>query len=303
MSIASAAYPLEWHESWASVEEKLTRWVGEAAGKGADLLVFPEYGAMELASLAGAAAAADPKRALAAAAERRAQADALLAALAAKHRVHILGGSGPVFDGIERPVNRATFFGPDGVLGHQDKQVMTPYERAPLDVVPGNALTLFITELGRIGILICYDSEFPLFARAFSEAGAEILLVPSCTETRAGFTRVRVGAMARALENQCVTVHSATVGAAEWCPPVDHNIGCAAIYGPPDTGWPDTGILTETALNEPGWAFAKVSRKAIAEVRSQGGVRNFSHWNEQITRCAQVEIRQSDDNPLEKQGQ
>jgi predicted amidohydrolase len=206
--------------------------------------------------------------------------DALHARLADAHGVHILGGSGPVFEGA-RPVNRATLYGPGGVLGHQDKQIMTRFERDPWGVVPGDPLVLFDTALGRIGVLICYDMEFPLLARALVEAGAEILLAPSCTETFAGFTRVRLGSMARALENQCVVVHSPTVGPAAWCPPVDANTGRAAIYGPPDRGWPETGILAETALDAPGWAMAEVSLEAIAELRRDGGVLNHLHWDEQ----------------------
>ncbi len=87
--------------------------------------------------------------------------DALHCALAAKHGVHILGASGPVFL-ADRPVNRATFYGPDGIIGHQDKQIMTRFERETWDVVAGQGLPLFDTPLGKIGVVICYDSEFPL---------------------------------------------------------------------------------------------------------------------------------------------
>jgi predicted amidohydrolase len=91
-------------------------------------------------------------------------------------------------------VNRATLYGPGGIVGHQDKQIMTRFEREIWFVEPGAGLPVFDTLLGRIGILICYDSEFPLLARRMVEAGAEVLLVPSCTDSLAGFTRVRVGA-------------------------------------------------------------------------------------------------------------
>ena len=289
MKIATAAYPLDWFDDWAGYERKLSAWVADAAGQGAALLVFPEYGAMELASLGGAAVAADLEGALVEVAAHRGAVDALHLALAAHHGVHILGASGPVrHEG--RWVNRATLYGPDGRMGHQDKQIMTRFERDDWDVHPGGPLTLFDTPLGRIGVVICYDSEFPLLSRALVEAGAEILLAPSCTETFAGFTRVRVGSMARALENQCVVVHSPTVGSCAWCPPVESNRGRAAIYGPPDIGWPETGILAETALDTPGWAIAEVSREAIAQVRRDGGVLNHLHWAEQIERLGPVEI-------------
>jgi len=285
VTIAAAAYPLDWFASFSDYEEKLTRWVAEAAAQGAQLLVFPEYGAMELASLGGRAVAADLEGALSEVARHRPPADALHVRLAREHGVYILGGSGPVFTG-NRPVNRATFYGPTGVIGHQDKQIMTRFERDDWDVVPGEGLTLFDTPLGKIGVVICYDSEFPLLARRLSEAGAEILLAPSCTETWAGFTRVRVGAMARALENQCVSVHAPLVGKAEWCAGCEENTGRASVYGPPDRGWPADGILAEGGIDAPGWTYATVSRAQIAGTRADGAVLNHQHWSEQAERLA-----------------
>ena len=289
MKIAAAAYPLDFFDDFSAYEAKLTGWLADAKGQGADLLVFPEYGAMELASLGGAAVAADLERALVEVARWREAVDGLHVRLAAAHGLHILGASGPVFiGGGKRPVNRATLYGPSGIVGHQDKQIMTRFERETWFVEAGAGLPVFDTPIGRIGVLICYDSEFPLLARRLAEAGAEMILVPSCTDSLAGFTRVRVGAMARALENQCITVHSPTVGLAPWCPAVDENVGAAAIYGPPDRGFPATGIFTETALNAPGWAVAEVDLAAVHAVRREGGVLNHLHWDEQADRVARA---------------
>lgn len=288
MKLAAAAYPLDWHDSWDSYQEKLTHWVAEAAGQGADLLVFPEYGAMELASLAGAEVAGDLEQSLHAVAALNERVAALQAGLAQAHGVHILAASGPAFEG-ERPVNRARFFGPEGQQGHQDKQIMTLFERDPWGVVPGGPLRVFDTVLGKVGVLICYDSEFPLLGRALVEAGAEIILVPSCTEALSGYSRVRVGAMARALEGQCLTVHAPTVGAAPWSPAVDENTGAAAIYGPPDMGLCPTGVLAQGALNAPGWVYAEIDRGAVPRIRETGEVRCLRHWPEQKSRLPAVE--------------
>lgn len=282
-TIAAAAYPLDFLPDFAAYIDKITQWVAGAAGQGAQLLVFPEYGAMELASLGGAEVAADLERALHQVAGYADQVHDLHCKLAAQYGVHILGASAPVFTGL-RPVNRATLYGPAGIIGHQDKQIMTRFERETWFVDAGHGLPVFDTPLGRIGIVICYDSEFPLLSRHLVEQGAEILLVPSCTDSLAGFTRVRVGAMARALENQCVTVQAPTVGDAPWCPAVDENWGRAAIYGPPDRGFPETGIFTETPLNTAGWAIATIDRAAIHAVRANGGVLNHAHWPEQLDR-------------------
>lgn len=285
MHLAAAAYPLTAFHHFDDFAAHLGHWVAEAAAKGADLLVFPEYGAMELASLGGRAVSENLEAALHEVARHKPAVDALHLELAARHGVHILGASGPVFDG-PRPVNRSTLYAPGGILGHQDKQIMTRFERETWNVVAGRGLTAFDTDLGRIGVVICYDSEFPLLARALVEQGAEILLAPSCTDSLAGFTRVRVGSMARALENQCVVAHSPTVGLCDFCPAVDENVGAAAIYGPPDRGFPPTGILAEGALNTPGWTIAEISLEAIREVRRDGGVLNHAHWPEQHDRLA-----------------
>ncbi|MEO0633946.1 MAG: hypothetical protein AAFY52_07445, partial [Pseudomonadota bacterium] len=111
MKIATASYPLDVLPDWAAYEDKLTAWVGAAAQAGAQLLVFPEYAAMELATLAGLDVAGDLEASLFAVADRLEDADALHAHLAGAHNVHILAGSGPATDalpdGVTRPVNRA----------------------------------------------------------------------------------------------------------------------------------------------------------------------------------------------------
>ncbi|WP_293574860.1 carbon-nitrogen hydrolase family protein [Phaeobacter sp.] len=278
MKIATAAYPLDWLTDWSAYEAKLTRWVSEAAENGAQLLVFPEYGSMELSTLAGAEVAADLERSLSAVSDLMPDVDALHLKLASQFQVHILGASAPVFDGDKRPVNRATLYAPNGKLGFQDKQIMTMFERDPWNVVGGGPLTIFDSDLGRIGILICYDSEFPLLGRALSDV--DLLLVPSCTEALSGYWRVRIGAMARALENQCVSVMSSIVGPAAWSEAVDINTGAGGIFAPPDTGFPATGVLSEGELNSPGWTYGDVDLAAIRHVRSHGAVRNRTHWQE-----------------------
>lgn len=286
MKIATAAYNLDWLDSWAQYEDKLNTWVSQAAGQGADLLVFPEYGAMELSTLDGADVAGHLERSVRSVSDRMEEANALHARLAAEHGVHILGGSAPVFDGADRPFNRAHLFAPSGAVGHQDKQIMTMFERDPWNIAPGGPLTLFDTALGKIGILICYDSEFPLLGRALAEA--DLILVPSCTEALTGYWRVRIGAMARALENQCVSVMASLTGAAPWSEAVDITTGMGGVFGPPDTGFPPTGVLAEGTLNVPGWTYAEVDIGAIAHVRANGVVRNRTHWSEQDPRFKSV---------------
>ncbi|WP_170350222.1 carbon-nitrogen hydrolase family protein [Ruegeria atlantica] len=288
MKVATAAYNLDWLDSWAQYEDKLGRWVSDAAGQGAELLVFPEYGAMELSTLDGVDVAGDLERSIRAVSDRIEAAQVLHQRLAQEYKTYILGASAPIVDGPGRPVNRAALYAPDGGQDHQDKQIMTRFEREDWDIAPGGPLKLFDTALGKIGVLICYDSEFPLLGHALSEA--DLILVPSCTEALAGYWRVRIGAMSRALENQCVTVMSSLVGDNDWSEAVDKNTGTGGIFGPPDKGFPATGVLAEGALNQPGWTYSDIDLSAIAEVRTDGHVLNRTHWEEQSPRVDSVTL-------------
>lgn len=165
-----------------------------------------------------------------------------------------------------------------GQISRQPPQIET--ERWGIGA--GNTLRVFETALGRFGINICYDSEFPLLARAQVEAGAEFLLVPSCTDGLAGYHRVRIACQARALENQCYVIQAPTVGEAPWSEAVDVNVGAAGVFGPPDRGFPDDGVVALGTLNEPGWLYADIDLTRVATVRTQGHVLNHRDWDEQV---------------------
>lgn len=281
MKIATAAYPLDILTSWSQYEDKISDWVSRAAGQGADLLVFPEYGAMELATLAGLDVAADLEGSLFAVSDRLPEADALHVTLARAHGVHIVAASAPAATET-RPVNRARLITPKGQIGVQDKQIMTRFEAEVWDVVPGNNLQVFDTALGKIGILICYDSEFPLLGHALTEC--DVICVPSVTEALAGYWRVRIGSMARALENQCITAMSSVVGEADWSDAMGTSYGAGGIFAPPDTGFPPTGVIAAGGLNDPGWTYAEVDLSQLAHVRRDGVVLNRRDWSGQTGR-------------------
>jgi predicted amidohydrolase len=275
--IATAQYPPEALASLGAYRDKLARWVGEAAAAGAQLLVFPEYGAMEYAAPSGASVASDLAASLAAVSDALPEMDAALAELARKRGVHILAASGPSARGAGRYVNAARLLAPSGGVGLQDKLIMTPFERN-WGISGGDALRVFETALGRIGIAICYDSEFPLLVRAQAEAGAQIVLVPSCTEFVSGYHRVRTAALARALENACVSVLSPTIGEAPWSPAIDRNAGAAGVFVPADHSFSDTGVLAEGALNRPQWVYAEVDLARLHDIKATGEMRNATDW-------------------------
>ena len=243
------------------------------------MLVFPEYAAMELAAL-DPDSMGDLHATIGFVAGLIDAVDAHHAQLAALHGVHILAGSlpCPVDDG--RTVNRARLFTPAGKVGIQDKLVMTRFERETWDIAAGGPVRVFDTALGRIGISICYDVEFPLIARAQAEVGATLILSPSCTDTMQGYWRVRIGAQARALENQCFVAQAPTVGMAPWSPVLDENYGAAGLFAPPDGDAPDNGILALGPLGEGRWVYGEVDPARVARWRKDGNVRPFEHWQE-----------------------
>ena len=282
--IATAQYNIGTLAGWPEYEAKVSRWVAEAAGAGARLLVFPEYFSMELARLFPAAVYQSLSGQLESLQELLPGFLRLFEAQAREHGVHIVAGSYPVrqADGAYR--NRAFLFYPDGRRDHQDKLQMTRFENEQWFIQGGDELRVFDTELGRIGINICYDSEFPLLARRQVEAGADLILVPSCTDTMAGYWRVRIGCQARALENQCYVVQAPTVGLAPWSEAVDINIGAAAVYTPVDYGFPDNGVLAIGELNATQWVYADIDLAAIGHIRETGQVFNYRDWPGQ-SRC------------------
>lgn len=280
LRVASAQYPIDQPSSLDDWEDKIRDWVRKGAATDAELLVFPEYAAIEQAACLGAGVYNDLQTTLEQVAELAGARVQLHVELAREHNVHILVGSGPVRKSDGRFVNAAQLVTPTGSVGEQEKIIMTPFE-VEWGVAGGSPLRVFETALGRLAVLICYDSEFPLLARALVEAGAEVILVPSCTERVSGYHRVRTGARARALENTIATVQSPTVGDAPWSPAVDFNVGAAGIYVPPEHGVSDDGALSEGVLNNRQWVSATIDLGALHRLRTTGEMRNFGDWSAQ----------------------
>jgi predicted amidohydrolase len=277
--IASCQYPIEAVGSLAAWRAKLARWIGDAAAGGAALAVLPEYASMELTSALSTAAQGDLDRQLD---ELQALVPAYVetcAAVARQHGLYLLAGSLPERVGAQVR-NRARLHGPGGDTAIIDKLQMTRFEAERWGIAPGDGQQVIDTGLGPIGVAICYDSEFPLLVRRLTAAGATLVLVPSCTDSLAGYWRVRIACQARALESQCVVVQAPTVGAAPWSIAVDANVGAAGVFAPPDRGFPDDGLLALGERDRPGWVFADVDLEAVARVRADGSVLNHRDWDQ-----------------------
>jgi predicted amidohydrolase len=291
MRIAAAAYQAEWHPDWQSLEAKLTKWVEDAVGQAAELLVFPEYAGAE-AALVGVPVPRtlhEHRNAMAAAESAWV---GLHSTLAARFGIYILAGSGPVLDGTLR--NRAYLCGPGGDTIACDKLIPTPYERNELGLSGGDAPVVIETRLGRIAVLTCYDSEFPLLARQVVSAGADVILVPSCTDFPAGHTRVRQSCRARAIEGQCLVVQAPLIGAVDNCGIIDQSTGQVGFFVPPDYGLPDDGILAQGMRDRPGWVVRNVDIEQVTAARKNGQVGNFAQWPEQERHVKPVTVQRLD---------
>lgn len=271
LNVAAAAWPIERHVYWQDFELKAERWVSEAAQAGATLLVFPEYGAMELTALVPNGH--DLKAGLAELQPLFAPYCDLWRRLAQIYGVTILAPSFPVLqDGVYR--NLALVFGACGTEATQAKLHMTRFETEEWGIAAGREMIALDLGPALAGIAICYDVEFPAQVKALIDAGCSLILAPSCTDTDAGYTRVSISARARAIENQCFVVMASTVGTAPWSPAVDVNTGAGGIYGPADRGFPADGIIAQGPYNTPGWTYAALDFAALKAVRADGQVLN-----------------------------
>ncbi len=289
LTIACCQYPIEPVGSLAVWKKKLDEMISSAVASNAKLCLFPEYAAMELTSaLAGGQAEVDQLDEARARTQLAEQLEALqplakdahgvLVELARRHHMWIVGPSLPISvrGGY---CNRAPIVAPTGTATFVEKLQMTRFERELWGVSEGSRQVVVDAEFGRFAVALCYDVEFPLIARRLAEAGAELLLVPSCTDAMAGYYRVRIGAAARALENQMIVATAHTVGTATWSLAVDTNVGAAHVFAPADRGFPSDGVIAAGELNRPGWLMSTVNLDDVLRVRSEGQVQGYADWS------------------------
>ena len=281
MKVAVAKYAVGQPTGFEAFAARQRRVLEEASRAGAELAVLPEYLSLELAAMFEPGIRQDFNASLAALQALQPAWLALYADLSRELRMTIQAGTFLTRVGPDRYRNRAWWFAPDGTRDYQDKLQLTGFEKDTGVIEGGDELKVFDLNGVRTGIAVCYDSEFPLPVRAQREAGARLLLVPSCTDTQAGATRVRVGCMARALENRMFIAQAVTTGAADWSPALDTNTGEATIYAPMDRGFPEDGILARTCGTQT-WAIGDLDVEALERNQEQAQVAVDRDWDGQM---------------------
>jgi predicted amidohydrolase len=198
----------------------------------------------------------------------------LMQGLAKDYGIHIAAGTVPTMDDgdSERIYNECFFFAPNGRYGVQGKMHMTRLENEDWNVSPRSQLRVFETNFGKLSIAICYDVELPEITRAAAREGAHILVVPSCTDDRQGYLRVRYCAQARAIENQMYVIHSGTVGSLPMVPAVSLNYGQASILTPSDFPFSRDGIMAEGNPNQEMMVIGELNMSTILDTRTSGTV-------------------------------
>ena len=269
--VASLQYFIRPVSSFEQFQEQVEGLVGTASDYKCHMVVFPEYFTTQLLMLG------DYKRPIKEQvrdlSKQAPRFISFMRELAMTRKIYVVGGTIPVQDdetGIVK--NRCHFFSPNGIVGVQDKLHMTRFEKEEWIVGAGTRLKIFDTDFGKVAITVCYDVEFPEIARTAARAGASILIVPSCTDDRQGFLRVRYCAQARAIENQMYVIHSSTVGSLPMVPAVSLNYGQASILSPSDFAFSRDGILAEGIPNQETMVIAELNLKLITDHRSSGTV-------------------------------
>lgn len=259
--------------SFEEFQSILEYFIGVAADYRCDFVVFPEFVTMSLLSMHNEKM--DPIKSLLHLEEYTVPFLKFMTEAAVKYNINIIGGTHMVRDQELKMKNICHVFLRDGSVHYQAKIHPTPTERDWWDIHGGDKLQVINTDRGPIGILICYDSEFPELSRRLVDQGAKILFVPFATDTRQGYLRVRYCSQARAIENQCYVVLSGNIGNLPRVQNMDINYGQSCILTPSDFPFAKDGIAAETETNTEMVAIADLSLGDLIKARNSGTVRNL----------------------------
>jgi predicted amidohydrolase len=289
--VAALQYYIRPVRRFDEFRDQIEALVETAADYKAHLMVFPEYFSTQLLTL-GNTKRPMPEQI----ADLAAQSDAIdevMVAMARRSGMYIVGGTVPVVgDRRDLVFNQCTVYGPSGSIGRQRKLHMTRFESEEWGMSGGHRLRVFDTAFGRIAVNICYDVEFPELARAAARAGATILVVPTCTDDRLGYLRVRYCAQARAIENQIYVVQSCTVGSLPMVPAVSLNWGQAAMMTPSDFPFARDGIVAEGVPNQESMIVGDLDVSLLLDSRTSGTVLPLRDSQASATVAANLEVVQ-----------
>lgn len=233
-----------------------------------DFILFPEFFNMPLLAEFNHLPEPQAIRELAAYTDQVRQ---KLQEFAISYNVNIVGGSMPLVED-ERLYNAAYLYRRDGSSEEYRKIHITPNEVRHYGMIGGDEIRVFDTDCGKVGLVICYDVEFPELSRILGKQGMDILFVPFLTDTQNGYMRVRNCAMARAIENECYVAISGCVGNLPRVENMDIHYAQSAVFTPSDFQFPTNTVKSEATPNTEMLLIVDVDLFQLKELHEHGSV-------------------------------
>ncbi len=193
---------------------------------------------------------------------------------AISYNINIITGSMPLLENGTL-YNAGFLCKRDGTTEKYTKIHITPNEVFHWGITGGDVIQTFDTDCGKIGIIICYDVEFPELTRIMADQGMNILFVPFLTDTQNGYTRVKSCAQARAIENECYVAVAGCVGNLPKVNNMDIQYAQAAVFTPSDFAFPSNGIKAEATPNTEMTLIVDVDINLLKELHEHGSVRTM----------------------------
>ncbi|MGD1890574.1 MAG: GNAT family N-acetyltransferase [Cyclobacteriaceae bacterium] len=259
-------------DSLEDLLQQMEFFVDTVSSYAADFVVFPEFFNAPLMALAqDAESASDAVRHLA---EYTEPVRDRMQELAITYNINIIAGSMPVYED-HKLYNVSFLLHRDGRSDSQYKLHITPDEQSYWGLQGGNNLQVFETDAGRIGVLVCYDVEFPELSRILADQKMDILFVPYWTDTKNAYLRVRRCAQARAIENECYVVITGSVGNLPRVENMDIQYSQSAVFSPSDFSFPHDAVVAEATPNTETTLITDLDLELLKKLRTQGSVRNL----------------------------
>lgn len=270
LRVAAVQYQVRKIENFSEFAAQVEYFVETAAEYRADFVLFPEFFSVQLLSqpeLKRLPSLEGIKRL----SELEGEYLRLMSELAQRYGIYIVGGTHPMRRGATT-LNMCPFFFPDGSHVLQPKLHITPSEKKYWGITGGDDVLVISTPKATVGINICYDAEFPEFARHLADKGVELLFVPYCTDDRQGYYRVRYCCQARAIENQIFVVTAGIIGNLPSVPAMDIHYGRAAVFTPSDFHFARDGIQAEADSNVETLLVTDLDLDDLYRARAAGSV-------------------------------
>ncbi len=252
--------------------------VDAMAGYNSDLVLFPELLNAPLMKNFNQENAIDAMRSLA---EYTEEIRSAFVNMAISYNTNIVAGSVPFIE-EDRVYNVSFLCRRDGTWDLQYKMHITPDEAQYWGFRGGEDIHIFDTDIGKVGILICYDVEFPELSRYLADKGMTILLIPFLTDTKNAYLRVRRCAQARAIENECYVAISGSVGNLPKVENMDIQYSQSAVFTPSDFAFPHDAIAAEATPNTEMTLMVDLDLDLLKELREKGSVRNLQSRRKEL---------------------